>query len=212
MGDTYRGIAVVSVWILATLIAASGAVAGLRALTGGLAGTGAVIDELAVDQSGVPRPPATQEPLQVVIPPSTATTTTTFAALGPFPSTTLIIPELRRSPSAPAPAPPPPPAVVVGTSAPPPTTTTSPPAPPTTLPATVVHSYELTGGWVQVVHTGVTISLDASAANEGFSTTVHSSGPSTVSIRFDSANHSSLLAVRLVRGEVVASVTENPAG
>lgn len=216
--------AVVSILVMATLIAALGAVTGMRALSGAL--TGNQFDageELASSDREAPRPPTTQSNLDIAVATQPDTTTSTSFVLGPLASTTLVVPELRRSPTtvAPVSAPPPPAAPPPTTPpTPPPTTPPTTPTPPsttTTPPSTTagvpaqVHSYQLIGGSAQILHDGEIISLTASTPNDGFTVSIHSSGPTTVTVRFDSDAHSSLLSVQLVRGEVVADVVEKPA-
>ncbi len=217
MGETYRGIAVVSVWVLTTLIAALGAVAGVRALTSWVSGPDAPdVQPVAAIEDSMPRPPTTEPGPIALAPPRS--TTTVAVTLPNFPSTTLFIPEIR------SPEPPPstsPPTAPPSTSPPPPVVTTTAPEVTTTLPPTTttisppvdqVLTYDLTGGSIQVTAGATSVVLDSAVPKEGFSATIHGTGPSTVSVRFGSPAHVSLISVRMVRGEVVASVEENPVG
>lgn len=222
MGETYRGIAVVSVWVLTTLIAALGAVAGVRALTDWVSGADEGVGETAAAEETAPRPPTTEPGPIVLAPPRS--TTTVAPTLPPIPSTTLFVPEIllpdppppTSAPPPPPPAPPPtaPPPVVPSTTLPvvtstlPPTTATTTTSPPVDQ----VLTYDLTGGSIQVTANPTSVVLDTAVPKEGFSAIVHGTGPSTVNVRFSSAAHVSLISVRLVRGEVVASVEENSLG
>lgn len=210
MGETYRGVAVVTVWVLTSLIAAIGAVAALRAVTNALSASdeGAVVAVENTD-ADAPRPPTTVADIVVAVPSEATTTATEVPSFGPFSSTTLVVPDLRPSPTTTAPP------VII--AAPPPTPTTVPPtttaAPvPTTAAPTEVVAYQLTGGSVTVEVSEQSVVLAAASPAEGFVDTVHRAGPAVVSVRFDSSTHSSKLSVSLVRGELVATIDEDPVG
>jgi len=177
-----RRAGVVFIWVVATLVATTVALAAVRSVAGQV-----------VDEPGSPLLAATGS-LGLADSTSSTSSTTTQA-----PTSTTVVPddglivvssgpdeteEVTNTTSAP----------VTSTTAAP-TATTEPPTTTTAGPAAETTTYQLAGGWVRITSSPGVVTLDAAGPNSGYTMEVEKAGPDEVEVKFrDGEEHSTFKA------------------
>lgn len=188
------------VWVLATLVATTVALAAVRSVAGQV-----------VDEPGSPLLTATGT-LGL-----TDTTTSTIATTTEAPTSTTVVPDdgLVVVPSGPdetedvttTTA-----ARVTTTSAAPPPTTEPPPPTTTTTPATETTTYQLAGGWVRITSSPGVVTLSGANPNPGYTMDVEHTGPETVEVEFRKEEQHSTFKAEWDDGKLDVEIKEHEDG